>query len=55
MTVKNLRKRCNVELVTDERSLEKLAAKPTFISSKIFNENLIAVHRNKTVLSLNKP
>ena len=53
--MKNLRKRCNVELVTDEHKMAKLAARPTYISSKIFNKNMIAVHQTQTVLSVNRP
>ena len=46
-TMENLRKRCNVELVTDEKRLLKLTSKPTFISHKIFDENLVGVNRKK--------
>ena len=52
--MENLRKRCNVKLVTNTRKLARLAARPTYISSKIFNNNLVAVHKTKTVLSLNR-
>ena len=54
-TMENLRKRVDVRLVTDERKLLKLTSKPTFISSKIFNENLVAVHKIKETLTLNRP
>lgn len=30
-------------------------AKPTFVSSKIFNKNLVAVHKKKERLVLNRP
>ena len=46
-TMENIRKRVDVRLVTDENKLLKLTAKPTFVSSKIFNENLVAVHKTK--------
>ncbi|XP_068756169.1 uncharacterized protein [Montipora capricornis] len=45
----------NVRLVTDEKKLLKIAAKPTYVSSKIFNENLVAVHKIKETLTLNRP
>ena len=45
--MENLRKRCNVELVTDENRLLKLTSKPTFISHKIFDENLVGVNTKK--------
>ena len=52
-TMENIRKRCR--LVTDEKKLLKIASKPTYISSKIFNENLVAVHKIKETLTLNRP
>ena len=33
----------------------KLTSKPTFVSSKIVNENLVAVHKIKETLLLNRP
>jgi len=54
-TMKNLRNRVNIELVTNEKRLNKLSAKPTYVSSKIFNENLVAVHTKKERLLLDKP
>ena len=54
-TMENIRKRVDVRLVTDENKLLKMAAKPTYISSKIFNENLVAVHKIKETLTLNRP
>ena len=53
--MENLRKRVDVRLVTDEKKLDKLTSKPTFVSSKIFNENLMAVHKVKETLTLNRP
>ena len=54
-TMENLRKRQDVKLVTDEEQLLKWSSKPSFISCKIFNENLVAVHKTKTTLTLNRP
>ena len=54
-TMENLRKRVDVRLVTNEKQLDKLTSKPTFVSSKIFNENLMAVHKVKETLTLNRP
>ena len=54
-TILNLRKQVDVRLVTDEKKLDKLTSKPTYVSSKIFNENLMAVHKVKEVLTLNSP
>ena len=54
-TMENLRKRVDVRLVTSKEKLSKLASKPTYVSSKIFNENLVAVHKIKETLTLNRP
>ena len=54
-TMENLRKRVDVRLVTNEKKLDKLTSRPTFVSSKIFKENLVAVHKVKETLTLNRP
>ena len=54
-SMENLCKRVDVRLVTNEKKLDKLTSKPTFVSSKIFNENLMAVHKVKETLTLNRP
>ena len=54
-TMENLRKRQDIKLVTDEEKLSKWTSRPSFISSKIFNEDLVAVHKIKPTLKLNRP
>ena len=54
-TMENIRKRVDVRLVTDEKKLLKYVSKPTYVSSKIFNDNLVAVHKIKETLTLNRP
>ena len=54
-TMENIRRRVDVRLVTDENKLLKMASKPTYVSSKIFNENLVAIHKIKETLTLNRP
>ena len=54
-TMENIRKREDIKLVTNEKQLLKMTSKPTFINSKIFNENLVAVHKIKECLTLNRP
>ena len=54
-TMENLCKWVDVRLVTDEKKLDKLTTKPTYVSSKILNENLMAVHKVKETLTLNRP
>ena len=53
-TMENLRKRVDFKLVTTDKKLDKLTSKPTYVSSKIFNENLMAVHKIKETLTLNR-
>lgn len=50
-TMENIRKRVDVKLVINKKKLTKM----TFLSSKIFNENLVAVHKIKESLTLNSP
>ena len=50
----NLRKRVDVRLVTDKGKLSKLASKPTYVNSKIFTEDLVAVHKIKETLRLDR-
>ena len=51
--MENLHKRIDLQLIADEKKL-KMVSKPTYVSSKIFNENLVAIHEMK-VLMLNRP
>ena len=53
--MENLRKRVDIKPVTNEKKLDKLTSKPTYVRSKIFNENLMAVHKIKETLTLNRP
>ena len=54
-TMENILKRVDVRLVTDEKQALKLASKPTSVNQKVFNENLVAVHKSKETLMLNRP
>ena len=54
-TMENIRKRVDVKLITEGNKLLKLASKPTYVSRKIINEKLIAVHKIKETLLLNRP
>ena len=54
-TMENIRKRSNIYLETDPDHLLRQTAKPTFVSCKIFHENLVAVHMKKKILKLDKP
>ena len=54
-TLMNLRKRQNILLITDVKKLNDCVEKPDFMSSKICNENLVAVHEIKQKLYMNQP
>ena len=54
-TMENIRKRSNIYLETDPNHFLRQTAKPTFVSCKIFHENLVAVHMKKNFLKLDKP
>ena len=54
-TMENLRKRVDVRLVTDHNQCLKMVSKPSFSGSKAFNENLVAVHKIKECLTLDRP
>ncbi len=54
-TMEDKRKRVNVKLVTSTKMLDKYASKPTYVCSKIFDENLVAVHNMQDKIVLDKP
>ena len=54
-TMENLRKRVNVKLVNNEKDYVKYVSRPTFVSQKTLDKNLVAIHKVKPVLLLNKP
>ena len=55
MTMKNLRNRVDVKLVDDKKDYLKQTSKPGYMSQKIFDNNLVAIHKSKFALTLNKP
>ena len=54
-TMENLRKRVDVRLVTDDKKLLRMTSKPTYVSNKIFNNDLVAIHKIKETLTLDRP
>jgi hypothetical protein len=56
-TMENLRKRIRVDLVRGDETdkMRRLVADPAYISHKIFNDDLAAVHSVKSTLKLNRP
>ena len=53
--MENIRKMISVKLVNISKDYLRCVSKPNFISQKIFDKNVIAVHQIKSVLTLNKP
>ena len=43
-TMENLRKRTNVKLVNNAKDNVGSISKPSFVSSKIFSKNFVAIH-----------
>ena len=54
-TMENLRKRISVKLVNNDKDYVKYVSRPTFVSQKILDKNLVAIHKVKPMLLLNKP
>ena len=54
-SMENLRKRSNIKLVSDPQKMIKLASRPTYLSHKIFHENLVAVNIKLVKIRLDKP
>ena len=53
--MENLRKIASVKLVTNEKDYVKYVSRPTFVSQKILDKNLVAIRKVKPALLLNKP
>ena len=51
----NLRKRINVKLVNNKKIYLKCTSKPSYMSHKIFDNNIVAIHKSKLASKLNKP
>ena len=54
-TMKNVRNRINVKLVSNKKDYSKLTSKPSYMTNKIFDNDLVAIHKSKVTLLLNKP
>ena len=53
--MENLRNRINVKLVSNKKDYLKWTSKPSYMSHKIFDNDLVAIRKNKVTLTLNKP
>ena len=54
-TVENLKNRIGVKLASNKKDYLKWTSKPSYMSPKIFDNNLVAICKNKVTLTLNKP
>jgi len=54
-TMENVRKRCNIRLASNQKSLKKLTIKPNFEHVTLFSENLVTLLMKKTELVFIKP
>ena len=53
--MKNLINRIDVKLLSNKKTYFKWTSKPTCMSQKIFDNDLVAIHKRKVTLTLNKP
>ena len=53
--MENLRKRMDTKLVSNRKDYLKWTFKQSYMSRKIFIYDLVAIHKNKVTLTLNKP
>ena len=54
-TMENIRNRIYVNLVSNKKNYLNWASKPSYVSRKIFGNNLVAICKNKVTLMLSKP
>ena len=54
-TMENIRNRIDVKLVSNKKDYLKWTSKPSYMSHKIFDNDLVAIRKNKVTLTLNKP
>ena len=54
-TTENLKNRIDVKVVNNEKDYLKCTSKPSYMSHKIFDNNLVAIRKSKLPLKLNKP
>ena len=52
--MENVRNRIDVKLVSNKKDYLKWTSKPSYMSHKIFDNDLVAIRKNKVTLTLNK-
>ena len=53
--MENLRNRINVKLIKNEKDYLKCTSKPSYISHKTLDNNLVTIQKSKLARKLNKP
>ena len=53
-TMKNLRSRINIKLVSNKKDYLKWISKPSYLSHKIFDNDLVVIRKNKVRLTRSK-
>ena len=53
--MENLRKRIKIRVVKNSQDFIKYLSRPTCVNWKVFENNLAAIYKKKTSLTLNKP
>ena len=53
--MENLRNRIDVKLVSNKKDYLKWTSKPSYMSHKMFDNDLVVIRKNKVTLTLNKP
>ena len=54
-TIENLRNRIDVKLVSNKKDYLKWTSKPSYMSHDIFDNDLVAIRKNKVTITLSKP
>ena len=53
--MENLKNRIDARLVNNKNDYLKCTSKPSYMSHKIFDNNLVVIRKSKVVLKINKP
>ena len=54
-TMLNVRNRIDLKLVSNKKDYLKLKSKQSYMSYKVFDNDFLAIRKNKVTLTLNKP
>ena len=54
-TIKNITSKVDVRMVNNKKDYFRWTSKLTYVTQEIFDNNLVAIHKIKITLTLNKP